>query len=108
MKIINDIILIYLIAITFLGVIVYVSFKLYEGRIERLNKGVTRLLFILSVLIPIVPAYQFQLDLFHRTVDAPFLSTASVFMIAAFIIYCLFWIVVKIVLWVIDGFNNSK
>jgi len=71
--------------------------SLFKERIGQLNIGVQRLLLFLSVPISIIPSAMMAYHDYNSPVLDFFLMTA--------IIFCSFWIVVRISIWIIDGFK---
>jgi len=80
-----------------LGLLSYLYELLFKDRIGQLNKGVQRLLLFLSLPLSITPASMFA----YHDYNTPILS----FCLITLIIFCSFWIVVRIAIWIIDGFK---
>lgn len=76
------------------------------SRIKELQTGVKRLLLVLGIIISwigvmIVGDWEFD-DIFHDFVEFFY------FIIGVIPMFIGFWIVVRIVLWVIDGFKKAE
>lgn len=65
---------------------------------DTIPLGYLRILFILGIIIPVILTYKTQLDDYSMLA---FIALTTFY-------FLMFWLIVRIIIWVYDGFNTHK